>query len=238
MVPDSKNTPSMEGESCSDCRFTEVCRPRGTVTGFCLTRIARRARTYQKGESLYRTGTRFIGIHAIKAGSLKLVHSDNRGREAIIALLLPGELAGFDGLFTGTYRCSLIALETSSTCEISANEFETLGKTLPLLHRTLMQKTGEQIERSIERLATSKRPAEERVATFLLDLSSRYSARGFSAEEFHLHLTRQEIGDHLGVTLETVCRILSRFEANGLIDISGKFIKIKDAEALKKLTAV
>jgi CRP/FNR family transcriptional regulator len=230
---------SFEGVSCSDCRFMEVCRPRGVAAsdGFCLTRIAKRPRTFQKGESIYRTQMRFNGVHAIKSGSMKLVHSDHRGREAIIAILLPGELAGFDGLFSGHYRCSLIALETASACEIPASEFEALTRKLPALHRTLMQKTGEQIERSIERLATTKRPAEERLAGFLIDLSTRYSARGFSADEFYLNLTRQEIGDHLGVTLETVCRILSRFESSGIIDTQGKFVRIKDLEALKKLTA-
>jgi CRP/FNR family transcriptional regulator, anaerobic regulatory protein len=231
--------PTFEGVACTDCRFMEVCRPRGVAAadGFCLTKIAKRPRTFQKGESIYRTGMRFNGVNAIKSGSMKLVHSDNRGREAIIAILLPGELAGFDGLYSGHYRCSLIALETSSACEIAASEFEMLTKKLPALHRTLMQKTGEQIERSIERLATTKRPAEERLAGFLVDLSQRYHARGFAADEFYLNLTRQEIGDHLGVTLETVCRILSRFENADIIDTQGKFVRIKDLEALKNLMA-
>jgi len=226
------------GSACTECRFSEVCRPKGITLAdrFCLTQIAKRARTFQKGESLYRSGMRFSGIYAINAGSMKLLHTDSKGREAIIAILLPGELAGFDGLFSGNYRCSLVALETSSACEIPNSEIELLSRRLPVVHRTLMHKTGEQIERSIERLATTKRPAEERLAGFLIDLSERYRARGFSAEEFYLNLTRQEIGEHLGVTLETVCRLLSRFETSGIIETTGKFVRIKNLEALKKLT--
>lgn len=230
---------TFQGAPCTDCRFSEVCRPKGLASPnkFCLTQIAKRARTFQKGESLYRSGMRFSGIYAIKSGSMKLLHTDSKGREAIIAVLLPGELAGFDGLFSGNYRCALVTLETSNACEIAAPEIETLSQKLPAIHRTLMQKTGEQIERSIERLATTKRPAEERLAGFLLDLSNRYRARGFSAEEFYLNLTRQEIGDHLGVTPETVCRLLARFEASEIIETSGKFVRIKDLAALKTLTA-
>ena len=229
---------TFQGWPCTDCRFSEVSRPKGlaTTARFCLTEIAKRARTFQKGESLYRSGMRFSGIYAIKSGSMKLLHTDSKGREAIIAILLPGELGGFDGLFSGNYRCALVALETSSACEIPGAEIETLSRQMPAIHRTLMRKTGEQIERSIERLATTKRPAEERLAGFLVDLSSRFSARGFSSEEFYLNLTRQEIGDHLGVTLETVCRLISRFETAGMIECSGKFVRIKDLDALKKLT--
>jgi len=226
------------GSACTECRFSEVCRPKGITLAdrFCLTQIAKRARTFQKGESLYRPGMRFTGIHAINSGSMKLLHTDSKGREAIIAILLPGELAGFDGLYSGNYRCALVALETSSACEIPSSEIESLSRRLPVVHRTLMHKTGEQIELSIERLATTKRPAEERLAGFLIDLSDRYRARGFSSEEFYLNLTRQEIGEHLGVTLETVCRLFSRFETAGMIETTGKFVRIKNLEALKKLT--
>ena len=88
---------------------------------------------------------------------------------------------------------------------------------------------------SIERIAQSQRTAEERLAGFLLDLGARYHARGYSGEEFNLPLTRQEIGNHLGLALETVCRLLTRFESARLVDVDGKFVKILSVSELRKV---
>ena len=201
----------------------------------CLNEVVKRDKNLHKGENIYRAGERFTGIYALKSGTAKLVYADRQGNETIISLLLPGELLGFDGLSTRRYLCSLTALETISFCELPARDLDHLVQTLPGLHRIILQRTGDQFQQSIHRMIMSQRPAEERMATFLFDLSSRYGKRGFSAAEFHLSLTRQEIGDYLGLALETVSRLLSRFESLGTIRVQGKLIQIVDADSLRRL---
>lgn len=223
--------------ACSDCNLTRICIPSGMDTNELqsISHVVKRNRTLRKGEVIYRAGERFTGIYALKSGSAKLIHTDAVGRESIIAVLLPGELVGFDGLYSGKHRCSLMALETSSYCELPAHDLELLGQKVPSIQHVILQRTGEQFDLSIDRLAASQRPAEDRLAGFLLDLAGRYRTRGFSPEEFHLSLTRQEIGNHLGLALETVSRLLGRFESAEMIKVKGKFIHILDMEGLRKV---
>ena len=77
--------------------------------------------------------------------------------------------------------------------------------------------------------------AEERIAAFLLNLSQRLSARGYSPLEFHLRMTREEIGSYLGLKLETVSRAFSKFHKDGLIEVEQKFVRIKSIEGLKQI---
>jgi CRP/FNR family transcriptional regulator len=77
--------------------------------------------------------------------------------------------------------------------------------------------------------------AEERLATFLLNLSQRFQARGYSPDSFHLRMTREEIGSYLGLKLETVSRIFSKFHEDGLINVQNKFIELTDSAGLKRV---
>lgn len=224
------------GVACGDCNLVRICIPSGMEPAAVdnLNEVVRRNRTLRKREVIYHSGERFHGIFALKSGTAKLVHTGPSGHEAIIALLLPGELLGFDGMSSGRYLCSLIALETSSFCELSAHDLEQMAQRLPAVQQILLQRTAEQMDYCIERVVLGQRPAQERLAVFLLDLSRRYRQRGFAADRFHLSLSRQEIGNHLGLALETVSRLLSKLEAAESIHVSGKFIHILDAEGLRR----
>lgn len=200
-----------------------------------LSDVIRRNRSLQKGESAYHAGERFTGIFALKSGTAKLIHTDRLGNESIISVLLPGELIGFDGLSSGKYLCSLTALETSSYCELPANDMEQLSQRLPILQKILLQRTGEQYQHSIQRMVMGQRPADERMAAFLLDIANRYRVLGFHPDQFTLSLTRQDIGNHLGLALETVSRLMSKFESLGTIRVQGKEVHIVDAESLRRL---
>lgn len=221
---------------CCACNLNRICLPSGMPPDEIdsLSDIVRRDRPLRKGESIYHAGERFSGIFALKSGAAKLVHTDHFGNESIIAVLLPGELLGFDGLASGRYLCSLIVLEASRYCELPSHRIEQISQRMPSLYQVLLQRTGEQFDQSIEKIAISQRPADERLAAFLLDLAKRYGARGFSSEQFQLSLTRQEIGNHLGLALETVSRALGKFEAAGMIGVRGKQIHILDAELLRR----
>lgn len=220
---------------CSHCNLARICIPCGMSASEveALSETVRRNRTLQKGETIYHSGDLFNGIVALKSGTAKLVHSDRSGKESIISIMLPGEILGFDGISSGRYVCSLVSLETSSYCELPAHQLPRLSQFIPAIHSILLQRTSERFEESIRRLASIQRPADERLAGFLLDLSRRYHVLGFSASEFRVSLTRQEIGDYLGLALETVSRLLGQFETLGLITVQGKLIRIVNAQALR-----
>jgi len=110
-----------------------------------------------------------------------------------------------------------------------------LFQKLPSLTRELFRHTGEKMLEDKNQLVLSKRPAEERLAYFLISLSDRLKRRGFSASEFKLSLTRQEIGNHLGLALETVSRLLKKFQDEDLIVVKNRFISIKNQVALKQM---
>lgn len=223
--------------ACNACNLTRICLPNGMLADHVrsLNDVVRRNRTLRKGDAIYLAGERFSGIFALRSGSAKLVYSDSEGQEMIVAVLLPGELLGFDGVSTGRYRCSLVTLETSSYCELPAHDLRRLGQEQPAIQEILLQRTAEQFDQSIERMAAIQQPADARLAGFLLDLAERFRRRGFSAERFHLSLTRQEIGNHLGLALETVSRLLGKFEARHLIRVRGRSIEILEASGLRRI---
>ena len=238
MVPNSSvGSRGRQPVACSVCNLSKICIPSGMQEDEIesLSSLVKRDRTIQKNETIYHAGDRFTGIYALKSGSAKLVHTDRNGFESIIAILLPGEILGFDGLSSGRYLCSLMALEPSSYCELPSQDLEQRAQKTPAIQQAMLQRAGEQFDQCIERIAVSQRSAEERLAKFLMDLSRRFHVRGFHADHFRLSLTRQEMGNHLGLALETVSRLLSRLEQLGLISVRGKQIKILNFDGLLKI---
>ena len=223
--------------SCNNCSLDNICLPRGLSQAEIdnISKVVKAKRTLQRGDFIYREGDNFKGILAIKSGSAKLVANDSHGNEHILNILLPGELLGFDGLSDEKHGCAAIALETMSFCILPADSLDQLFQKLPSLTRELFRHSGEKMLEDKNQLVLSKRPAEERLAYFLISLSQRLKRRGFSSSEFKLSLTRQEIGNHLGLALETVSRLLKRFQQDGLITVRNRFIQIKDINSLKKL---
>jgi CRP/FNR family transcriptional regulator len=223
--------------TCRNCSMSELCIPRGLQRDDIerIGNIVSRKKTLQKGEYLYRKGDRFRGILAIKAGTAKLVTMDSGGNEYLTGYLLPGELLGFDALSDDRHSCSAMALETLSYCELPAEQLDALCRDVPNLLRELFRHAGNTLVAETRQVVLSKRPADERVAGFLLNLSDRLSQRGFSAQDFRLSLTRQEIGNFLGLALETVSRTLKSFEDAGLIGVNNKHIHIADLSGLRLL---
>jgi CRP/FNR family transcriptional regulator len=226
--------------NCNNCGLDNICLPRGLSHEEVesISQIVKAKKTLQRGEFIYHEGDNFRGILAIKSGSAKLVGADQHGNEHILNILLPGELLGFDGLSTDKHSCAAIALETTSFCLLPADSMDDLFHNIPSLTRELFRHSGEKMLEDKNQLILSKRPAEERLAYFLLSLSERLKRRGFSASEFKLSLSRQEIGNHLGLALETVSRLLKKFQEDEMIIVQNRFISITDISALKKLLQV
>lgn len=222
---------------CKNCSLGEICIPRGLDVGEIerVNKIIHKKKTLHRGDYLYRAGDKFESLLALRSGTVKIVSLDNQGNEHIIGLFLPGEILGFGGFATGVHEYSAVVQETVSVCEIPANRLEALCQEVPNLQHQLFQLMSSKLNQERCKLVTNKKPAEERMASFLVDLSDRYHCRGFSAVEFNLSLTRQEIGNHLGLALETVSRLLSHFQDVGYIEVDRKQVVIKNLSGLREI---
>jgi len=188
----------------------------------------------KKGESLYRAGDAFVALYATRLGSLKTTVLTEDGREQVSGYHMLGDVVGLDGIGTDRHGCEAVALEDTEMCVLPFERLETLAREVPALQHNLYQFLSREISRdhSVMLLLGSMR-AEERLAVFLLNLSDRYRRRGYSSTEFVLRMTREEIGSYLGLTLETVSRLFSRFQEEGLVQVQGRAVKLLDLAALR-----
>ena len=223
---------------CSLCSLRELCLPIGFGPDELqqLDALTGSKRLVKRGEHLYRTGSEFTAIYAIRGGFFKtsVVHDD--GREHVTGFHMMGDIMGLDAISTEANVCDAVALETSEICEIPFDKLSDLSMVMPVLHQNLHKIMSREIAFDHEiMLMLGKMRAEERLAAFLLNLSQRFSARGYSAASFQLRMTREELGSYLGLKLETVSRIFSRFQEEGLIGVQKKLIELKDTDGLKRL---
>ena len=223
---------------CSNCNLRELCLPCG-LTGKDMARIDELVYTrkrVKRGECLYRVGDKFSSIYAVRSGFFKSCVSLEDGRDQVTGFCMPGEMLGMDGIGTEEHNLNAIALEDSEVCVIPFSRLKEVSSSVPGLQRQFHKVMSREIVRDqgVMMLLGSMR-AEERVAVFLLNLSQRFVARGYSPSEFHLRMTREEIGSYLGLKLETVSRIFSRFQEEGLVSVQQKHIRILDVAGLKQV---
>jgi CRP/FNR family transcriptional regulator len=224
--------------ACSQCNLVELCLPFGMDEQALhrLDELVGARRKVRRQHSLYRSGDPFEAIYAIRTGSFKTDVLLEDGREQVTGFQMTGEILGLDGISTEIHSCNAIALEDSEVCVIAYGKLEELSREIEGLQHQFHKVMSREIVRDhgVMMLLGSMR-AEERLAAFLLNLSQRFTARGFSAAEFNLRMTREEIGSYLGLKLETVSRAFSRFQEEGLVAVQQKHIRILDAVRLKRL---
>lgn len=223
---------------CSVCVLGQFCLPVGLTPSDIIkidTLVKERVHLH-KGENLYRHGEVLSSVYSVRFGTLKTEYCLQDGRQQVIGFHLPGEILGLDGIGDGHYQSDAIALEESEVCIIRFEAFEDLARQIPALqhqfHRILSRELT-QDQRHLLSLGTMR--AEERLAGFLLNLSQRLAARGYVNNEFDLRMSRVEIGSYLGIQIETVSRMLSRFSEAGLIQIKQRHIKLIDMDGLYEL---
>lgn len=223
---------------CSTCSMRHLCMPQGLAPD-ALTRLEAvicAARPVRRGEALFREGDAFDNLYAVRSGSLKTVATRHDGREQVTGLHLAGEALGLDGICEDAHPRTAVALEDSSVCVIPYSALKSLCSEAGTMQLRMHKLMSEQIVRETSQtMLLGSLNAEERVAAFLLDISSRYLKRGYSATEFNLRMTREDIGSYLGMTLETVSRTLSKFQKRGLIEMQGRMVRIVDFEGLHHL---
>jgi CRP/FNR family transcriptional regulator len=218
----------------------ELCLPGGLTPDevLALERVVSERRRLKKGETIYQTGDAFAGLYAIRFGSCKTAILAEDGHEQVSGYHMVGDIVGLDGIGNELHSCECRALEDSEVCLMPFAKLEELARSVPSIQHHLHRVMSREIvrEHGVMLLLGSMR-AEERLAVFLLNLSQRYQRRGYSASEFHLRMTREEIGSYLGLKLETVSRLFSRFQDEGLIEVRQRSVRILDLEAIKKLVS-
>ena len=227
--------------SCGDCRLNSICLPLALESDDVvkLDEIVRRGRPLQKNEHLYREKDTFNSIYAVRSGSIKAYRVTGGGQEQVTGFYFPGEIIGMDGICKNTYANSAKALETSAVCEIPFNRLEELSVQLPSMQRHFFQLMSQEIT-SDQQLITllSKNSAEERIAALLLSISARNARRKLSGTHFRLPMSRTDIGNYLGLTIETVSRVFSRFNKLGLIVVEGKEITLLNLDEIMAIANV
>ena len=225
---------------CSSCSLRELCLPMGLSREEIdqLDQLVYTRRRVKRGENLYRAGDAFNSLYAIRSGFFKTNVIFEDGRDQVTGFHMPGEILGLDGIGTESHTCNAHALEDGEVCVIPFARLEEVSREVHNLQHQFHKVMSREIVRDqgVMMLLGTMR-AEERLAAFLINLSQRFVARGYSPSEFHLRMTREEIGSYLGLKLETVSRIFSKFQEQGLIAVQQKHIRILDTDGLKRLLA-
>lgn len=191
---------------------------------------------FQKSDVLFRAGDRFKALYAIHSGSCKTVLLGKGGQEQIAGFHIAGEIIGIDGIGTDIHDCQATALEELEICRIPFDTIENLARLSDVFRQNLNKLLSQESARvHVLMLVLGTMRAEQRLAAFLLDLSERYRARGYSSCEFALRMTRQEIGSYLGLKLETVSRLFARLQREGTLQVQGRLLKLLDRGALTRL---
>jgi CRP/FNR family transcriptional regulator len=225
--------------TCSSCNLREMCLPAGLCAEDLerIENVVYARRRVKRGETLFSAGGEFSAVYAIRSGFFKTNLLDHDGREQVTGFFMGGELLGLDGI-GGAHHGTAIALEDSEVCVLPYALIEQMAREIPALQRQLHAVLAREIARDhgVMMLLGSMR-AEERLATFLLNLSKRFVRRGYSSTDFHLRMTREELGSFLGLKLETVSRLFSAFQKDALIDVQQKHVRIRDIGGLERVLA-
>lgn len=225
---------------CAMCALRSLCLPEGLTDGEVarLEQAVARRRRVLREDVLFRMGDTAAMLYAVRFGHFKSVQTDRRGDGHVTAFQMGGDLLGLDSFGTGVHASSAIALEDSEVCEISLARLEQLLPQIPRLMAHFHRILGREILREqAAMLFLGNMRADQRLASFLLDLGERYAQRGYSPRSFQLRMSREDIGGYLGLTIECISRQLARFRQNGWIALDRREIELTDREALVALAA-
>lgn len=233
--------PHRHNVNCGDCRMKALCLPLALELDQVeqLDRIIQRGRPYQRDEYIYRAGDAFHAVYAVRSGAIKTFAMTDQGIEQVTGFYLPGEIFGMDGIAHTHHMSSALALETSAVCEIPFTRLEDLSIALPNLQRHFFQLMSREIINDQRLVALiGKNSADERLATLLMSISARNAKRNLSEHRFRLPMSRADIGNYLGLTVETVSRVFSRFQKQRVLKVDKKEIEILDLARLQELANV
>jgi CRP/FNR family transcriptional regulator len=222
-------------DACRRCRASLLCQfATHPVPGITVIKRQRRLR---RGEILYSQGDAFEALYSVCSGTVRTSVPTAQGRRQTLGFCIPGELVGIADLSARRHTTDAVALEPTEVAAFAFRSVSDAMDALPLLRRIVLQLLAEQLAHDEELILPllGKKTALERLSAYLLSLSRRYEARGFSATYFPLAMSRSDISDYLGLAKETVCRLLARLTDDGLITLDARRLRIRDHERLAQL---
>lgn len=221
--------------SCLQCSLSNLCIPIAVNKDEIdrLEDLIKQGKTINRGDHIFKEHAPFKSLFAVRSGAIKTYSVTEDGEEQVTGFYLPGEIIGLDSTNTDAYSCSAKALERASVCEIPFSQLETLATKIPTLQHHFFSLMSKEIQGSRQlTMLLSKNTAEERIASLLLSLSSRFKLRKLSGTSFRLPMPRNDIGNYLGLAVETVSRVFTRFQKSGLISVQGREVVLEDIDAL------
>lgn len=224
--------------SCKACSLIDLCVSSGLDDAELakLDEVIETKAQYEAAEYLYHAGDEVEGIFAVRSGMVKTFISNENGAEQITGFYLPGELVGLDGLGSEHHACNAVALGTTTVCRLRSAQFDWAVENIPGMRNQLFRMIGTEFNHEQKMLlALGQMKADERLATFLLSLSERFKRRGFSSLEFFLSMPRHDLANYLGLAPETLSRVFSKMQDNGILHVEGRNVRILDMQQIIKL---
>lgn len=225
-------------KSCASCALAQLCLPAsiGTDDLLRLDQIVEQRKPVDRGATLFSEGTRHGRLFVVRSGSFKTYVDLPDGELQVLGFHLPGELVGMDALPDEVHRCSAEALERSSVCEVPFSVLSDVAAQLPDLQRQLYRVMSKEFAREQEHMVMmGRRQAPSRLAIFLRSLSDRRQRLGLDPKVITLSMSRQDIANYLGLVIETVSRLMGRFQQAGVLEVDRRTITILDMAALHAL---
>ncbi|OZB20533.1 MAG: Crp/Fnr family transcriptional regulator [Marinobacter sp. 34-60-7] len=225
--------------SCHQCSLSNLCLPLAIEDNDLerLEDIVQQGRTFNRDDHIFDQSMPVKSCYAVKSGSIKTSIVSESGDEQVTGFFMPGELVGLDSMSSDTYACTARALERTTVCEFPINKLEELTGKLPELQHHMYHLMSQEIQNSHQlAMLLSKNTAEERIAALLLSLSSRFRRRRLSGTNFSLPMARNDIANFLGLAVETVSRVFTRFQNQGIIRARGREVELLDVEALQMVS--
>jgi len=227
--------------SCANCGLQKICVPTGLLKSDIaqLDEIVSRKPPYKKSQHLYQVGHKFNSIYAIRAGAVKLYTYSDSGDEIVHGFCLAGDVVGFDGLVNEHYTFNAVALDTTSVCLMPYEDLSDLAHRIPNLNHQIMATMSKKMfDDRLHSELLIKRNADQRVAHFIWNMAQRFQQRGYAHDEFRLPILHRDVALYLGLTPETVSRILAKLNADGVVCWKKKQVQIFDEAKLKEIAGL
>ncbi len=224
--------------TCASCGLQRICFPKG-LTAKEVSRLDQLISSQPhvtKGRYIFRCGEVTKGLFALKSGVVKLARIDEHGNEIIHSFYLPGDVLGLEALDQPVYAYDAIALDECNLCMFAQQDLEQLGRQMPSLNRQILHMMRLELERERNHFESlTYRSADQRIAHFILSIVRRYQDRGYASDAFRLPILHRDLATYLGLTPETVSRILKKFQKNDIMRWRKKEVEIFDMARLCEL---
>jgi CRP/FNR family transcriptional regulator len=223
------------GEACpryANCLLSGLC----AETRQRLEQLIGRPKILHRGERLFSAGAAGDSLYLINSGSFKAHVDSDGGDEQITGFHFTSDLLGFDALESGRHSHTVEALETASVCRVPYAALQQIADSDLQLHRAILNRLSRQLGNEHQTIfMLGRMSAEQRLAQFLLGLSHVMQASGCLADRISLSMPRHDIANYLGLALETVSRLLHRFQNSGLLQVAHRDVRLLNMDGLRHI---